>query len=356
MATVLWRVVPNALTTPRSYRVLITPRNSADTEDLAADIALHHPHFNEADILTILNAEDEAVLNRLINGEQVTKTGSFSWFLSCTGRLNSPEDPLPPPDESLHINNRINPHFLEQLCRDARFERLPMQQKQPLITTARDTVLDLTDVLNPQGLLQLTGENLYFDLKQDTGTCVIAGTESGGTTQSRFGPISDSEIIVMPEIPAQSNPWNNEYTVSVSTHYTEHGTLRTGTYGRMLRTPLAVTGISLGHETGILTGSATAPYVSITVGTVSADETLRIQVVQDLTGERLLFSLLDMEEQGAAGDAVAVTANGIYSLPGFAGSAVGSLEIRVDDYLALWSMIRNDYNDRLVDVLDVTAA
>jgi hypothetical protein len=354
MATVLWRVVPNALTTPRSYRVLITPRNSADTEDLAADIALHHPNFNKADILTILNAEDEAILNRLINGEQVTKTGNFSWFLSCTGRLNSPEDPLPPPDESLHINSRVNPHFLERLCRDARFERLPMQQKQPLVTTARDTVLDLVDVLNPQGLLQLTGENLYFDLKQETGNCVIAGTESGSTTQSRFGPISDSEIIVMPNIPAQSNPWNNEYTVSISTHYTEHGTLRTGTYGRMLRTPLAVTGISLGHENGILSGKEAVPNAVITGGTFTADETLRIQVIQDLTGKRLLFSLLDMEEQGASGDVVAVTANGTYSLPGFAGSAVSSLEIRVDHYLALWSMIRNDYSGRLVDILDVS--
>jgi hypothetical protein len=231
-----------------------------------------------------------------------------------------------------------------------------MQKKQPLIATARDTVLDLTDVLNPQGLLQLTGEDLYFDLKQDTGNCVIAGTESGSTLQSRFGPISDSEILVMPEVPAQSNPWNNEYTVSISTHYTEHGTLRTGTYGQMLRTPLTVTGISLGHETGILTGSAAAPYVSITNGAVIADETLRIQVVQDLTEERLRFSLLDMEEQGAAGDAVAVTANGEYTLPGFSGSAVSSLDIRLDDYTALWEMIRNDYGGRLVDVLDVKTA
>jgi hypothetical protein len=89
--------VPNALTTPRSYRVLITPRNSADTEDLAGDIALHHPNFSKDDILTILNAEDEAVLTRLLNGEQVTKTGSFTWFFSCTGRLDSPGRPAAAP-------------------------------------------------------------------------------------------------------------------------------------------------------------------------------------------------------------------------------------------------------------------
>ena len=86
---------------------------------------------------------------------------------------------------------------------------------------------------------------------------------------------------------------------------------------------------------------------------MTADERLRIQVLQDLAENRLLFSLLDMHENGAAGTEVAVTENGAYTLSGFSGSAVSSLEIRVDHYLALWSMIRNDYQGRLVDILDV---
>jgi hypothetical protein len=48
-----------------------------------------------------------------------------------------------------------------------------------------------------------------------------------------------------------------------------------------------------------------------------------------------------------------VKENGAYSLPGFAGSAVSSLNITVNDYTALWDMLRNDYSGRLVDVLDV---
>lgn len=35
------------------------------------------------------------------------------------------------------------------------------------------------------------------------------------------------------------------------------------------------------------------------------------------------------------------------------GSAVSSLQIKVDDYSALRAMIRNDYNSRLVDILDL---
>ena len=46
-------------------------------------------------------------------------------------------------------------------------------------------------------------------------------------------------------------------------------------------------------EVGILTGSAASPNVSVTGGTVSADTKLRIQVLQDVAEERLLFSLLD---------------------------------------------------------------
>ena len=98
-------------------------------------------------------------------------------------------------------------------------------------------------MLNPDGALQLSGERLFFDRSvSGSGQCVLAGTESGSTVQTRLLKIEPGEIMFLPEIPAQSNPWNNEYTVSVSTHYSEHGSLRTGTYERMLRTPLAVTG------------------------------------------------------------------------------------------------------------------
>jgi hypothetical protein len=140
--------------------------------------------------------------------------------------------------------------------------------------------------------------------------------------------------------------------------YTEHGTLRTGTYRRRLRTPLVLT--NFGHpnppEVGVLTGSAASPNVSVTGGTVSADAKLRIQVLQDVAEERLLFSLLDMREDGAAGAEVLVTQNGDFTLPGFTGSAVSSLNITVNDYAALWELIRNSYSGRLVDVLDVQTA
>jgi hypothetical protein len=358
MATIQWRPEINALTTPQSYWIRFVPRNKASRKDIAADIARKHPNFNEADILTILNAETEAIQERLLNGEQVTMEGSFSFFPSFTGRLDSPDDPLPPLAECLQINVRVSPPFVDFLRQNAQTERLPMEKKLPLISTAEDTALELKDVLNPDGVLLLTGDDLAFDRSvPGNGQCIIAGTQSGSTVQSRFVRIELSEILLQPEIPTQAQPWNNEYTVSVSTHYSEHGTMRTGTYGRMLRTPLTLS--NFGHpnppEVGILSGKEDSPLVSVTGGSVSADETLRIQVILDLRQDALLFSLIDMQENGRTGPAVTVTANGSFTLPGFSGSAVSSLDIRINDYADLKAILRNNYGGRVVDVLAVTA-
>jgi hypothetical protein len=72
-----------------------------------------------------------------------------------------------------------------------------------------------------------------------------------------------------------------------------------------------------------------------------------------LAEERLLISLLDMKEGGAAGAEVSVTQNGDYTLNGFADSTLSSLNITVNNYADLWEMIRNSYGGRLVDVLVV---
>lgn len=46
-----------------------------------------------------------------------------------------------------------------------------------------------------------------------------------------------------------------------------------------------------------------------------------------------------------------MSGNGTYTLPGFSGSAVTSLTVRVDNYDELISLIRSNYNGRIVDIL-----
>jgi hypothetical protein len=351
MATIQWRPTVNALTTPISYKMLFVPRNVLNSKELAERMAVELPSYSAEELRTILTIRNKVVRQSLINGEQVTEEGCFTYGLSFTARLNSADDAPPPIDQCLQVRIYASPPFVAEVRHSAQLERLSRDKKLPLINTAQDTLLKLDNVLNPDGVLRLTGEDLAFDAEKGTGECVIEGTESGRAVQTRLNLVSKSAVMLMPDIPAQSNPWNNEYIISVTTRYTPHGTPRTGTYERMLRTPLTVHGLS--SWTGILTGNAAAAYVSITGGSASADTRLRIQVILDLQNERLLFSLLDMQEGGAAGAAVIVPQNGEYILPGYAGSPVSSMEITVNNYAALWEMIRNSYGGRLVDVLDV---
>jgi hypothetical protein len=354
MATIQWRPEPNPLTVPYSWKIRFVPRDSSGTDELAAAMAEENPNYSEEDAKTMLATLRRVIQKKLLNGEQATIDGMITFGFSFTGRLDTPDDPLPPVDETLHVDVRVLAPFLKEIRQQARFEKLPMTEKGPVIDSVEDTRLHLADVLYSKGVLQLTGANLFFDPEAVGSECVLAGTRSGRAVQSQFGPISDSGIVLVPDIPTQNEPWQNEYTLSVSTRPTGHGSPRTGIYRRRLRSVLVIDGLS--HETGpgILSDSAAAaPGVTLTGGEAGASEMLRIQAVFDIRNSVLLLSLLGMKEDGTAGAAVTVTANGEYTLQGFAGSAVSSLTVNVADYAALLNLVRDYYYGRLVDVLDV---
>lgn len=358
MSKVEWRPYVNALTKPRSYRARVMPKETIDYAGMARILSEKNPLWREDLVEAILRARDEEVMNQLLQGNQVSFENAFTYHLSLAVRLDAVDDPLPADKSFVKVGVYAARQFEERVRQQIDFERLPPKEKAPVLAGAEDTVLNFDDVLNPQGLLRLTGTDMSFDPHKEGEDCLITGTRSGSTVQTRFGPISNTEVLVMPDVPPQDDPWNNEYRVSISTRYTAHGTLRTGSYGRPLRTPLSVVGISHPNppETGILTGSATAPYVSITGSSLSADTTVRVEVIQDLQQEELVFRLLDMKEEGAAGPELALTQNGAYTLSGFTGSPLSSLEIRVDNYTDLWEMILSDYGGRLVDILQITMA
>lgn len=353
MATIQWRPSVNALTTPQSYKIRFVPRNILGKDDIVARIAERQPNLSEEVIRAVMDTENEVIQESLLDGDQITLEDVFTYRLSFLGRLDAPDDPLPDRDDLLQVRVNASPPFVRKIRNQARLERLPVSKKMPLIASAEDTRLKLPDVLNPQGVLKLTGTNLLFD-EQDTDCgCLISGTQSGEAKQAQFGMISSTSVLAVPDIPAQANPWNNEYTVSISTRYTEHGTVRTGSYERMLRSPLRIDGFGTGTEYGILSGSANSPSVSATGGTIRTEGMLRIQAILDLHAGHLLFSLLDMTEGGAVGPAITVTQNGDYTLNGFDDSPVSELHIRVNSFSEMFDMIRNSYSGRLVDVLDV---
>lgn len=358
MATIQWRPQVNALTKPQSYRPQVVPRGTSGYDKMAADISAVNPNYNAELLRSVAPLIMDWIQQELISGLQVTLEDAFTFHPSMTGKMAGPDDSLPNANELLQVNVYAARAFVQAVRQTARLERLPMSEKLPLVTSTEDTKLKLADVLNPDGVLRLTGSNLWFDEDDPDSGCTISGTQSGVKKQSTFASVSNSEILLVPDIPAQAHPWNNECTLSLTTQYTAHGTPRTGIYRRRLRSPLTAT--KMGHpnppETGILSGNGASPLVSIKSGTVTADERLRIQAVLDVQADRLLFSLLDMKENGKTGAEIPVAANGNFTLQGFSGSAVSSLDIRVNDYASLKKLVHDHYSGRLADILDVKTA
>lgn len=353
MGTVQYRVEPNPLTKPASYKLRFMPKQTAGYNELAAAVA-KDTGLSAEQAKSSIQSTVKNIRDMLCNGMQITLEEALTFAPSLGGKLNSPDDPLPPIDELVRVSVSATRPFVQYVQQNVSLERVSTEEKAPTILSTADTTLELNNVLNPDGVLRLTGSNLLFDPKKPECGCVIKGTRNGKRTQSQFASISDTEVLLVPHIPNQSDPWNNEYTVSITTQYTAHGSLRTGIYSRKLRTPLTVNLAAAGASgAGILTGSADTPHVSVTERGGSGAERLRIQVDSSIQEDMLTFRLIALQDGGAVGGMVPVTANGEFTLPGFAGSAVSSLKIKVNNYAALRTMIRNDYDGRLVDILDV---
>ncbi|MCI5120465.1 MAG: hypothetical protein D3908_04570, partial [Candidatus Electrothrix sp. AUS4] len=217
MATVLWKPEINALTTPQTWRPRYVPRNTNDSDKLAARIAQKHPSLDKDSVKMTISALVEEICIDLINGDQSSLDEAILFRLSLSGRLDSPDAPLPPVEEAVGARAVFSRSFMEELHRNIRLERLPFSEKLPVIASSEDTVFGLSDVLNPSGALRLTGTALAFHPDVANEGCLIKGTRNGSAVQSRFVSISDTEITLLPDIPAQEAPWNNEYTLTVST-------------------------------------------------------------------------------------------------------------------------------------------
>ena len=348
--SVLWRPEMNAMTNPPSYWARVIAKDSVGYRKLAEQIVLKNPVCSVDQAEAVLRARDAEIMEQLLEGNQVTLENAFTYRLTISAKMDAPDDPLPP-NAVVNVQVYAARTYSEALRQKVVLERRPPDHKTPVIAGAEDTVLRLKNVLNPYGALRLTGTEMAFDINGSNGECVIEGTNDGRIVQTRFAVMSNSMIAIIPEVPEQSEQWNNEYRVSISTRYTPRGSLRTGIYPRLLRTPLAV---SLGQNHGILSGSEASPLARVTGGQLNAtSERTRVEAVFDAQSGELRLRLLDMREGGATGDAVRVTGNGLHVLPGWTDSPLLTLNVTVDNYAALLAKVREEYTGRLVDILDV---
>jgi len=209
MSTIQWRPQVNALTKPQSYRPQVVPRGTSGYDKMAADISAVNPNYNAELLRSVAPLIMDWIQQELINGWQVTFEDAFTFHPSMTGKMAGPDDPLPNANELLQVKVYAARSFVLAFRQKGRLERMPMSEKLPLVTSTEDTKLKLADVLNPDGVLRLTGSNLFFDEEDPDCGCVITGTQSGARKQSTFASIANSEILLVPDIPAQAHPWNN---------------------------------------------------------------------------------------------------------------------------------------------------
>ncbi len=184
MATVRWRPEVNALTTPQSYTVRYSPRAVIGYNELVVEIARDNPNYNEALVKAVLTAATEKIKEQLINGNQVTLEDGFRYRLSFHARLNEPDDQLPPVEDMLRVKISASRPFVKEVRQNTRLERLPAEEKLPLVTSAEDTFFELNDVLYRSGVLKLTGNNLFFDRKDSDCGCALLKAP-GAAAQSR---------------------------------------------------------------------------------------------------------------------------------------------------------------------------
>jgi len=356
MATIQCRLEYNPLKVPLSLKLRYVPRGSIGTDGIAAAMSEENPNYTEEAAKTMIATLVRVIKKKLLEGIQPTIDGAWTFDLSFPGNFDSTNIDLTSLNAILHANIHILQPLLKEIKNDAHFSMLDMIEKVPVINSTEDTRLHLANVLYSKGVLHLTGTNLLFNPETAGNECVLAGVQSGRQVQTQFGPISDTSIVFVPDIPAQAELWQNEYILSLSTRYTAHGTPRTGTYRLRLRSVLVIERLAYETGPGILSDSSAAtPCVSFESATATGPEMLRIQTVFDVRNNWLLFNLISMKEDGPVGAAVTVTANSAVTLPGFAGSAISSMTIVVHDYAALLDLMREHYYGRLVDVLDLKA-
>lgn len=351
MATIQWRPEVNALTSPVSYKMLHVPRRTAGYAEMAADISSANPVFTQTMVSSLAPLIMDWILERLLDGEQVVLTDAFIFRTGFSGKLNTPDDAPPADPNLLQVNVRAAKAFLRKLRERGLIERLPASEKLPLISVAMDTLLKASDTVNAEGALRLTGSNLNFDVNDPACGCVIEGTRSGQTKQAALLEVMPASVLLLPQLPEQDNPWNNEFTLTLTARYSQRGSLRSCTYRRRLRSPIVWDGEEHEDGVGMLTGSANAPYVTISSGDGVTDGVLRVQAAYDAGSGGLLLSLRSLDVDGPTGTAVLVLANGDYTLPGVTGIPVNSLEVTVEQYGPLVELVRNGYAGTLSDVL-----
>jgi hypothetical protein len=352
MATIQWRPESNPLTNPKSYKARILHRVTMDYAAVAEAISARNPNFSAIAVETILRELREEVRIQLNNGNAVALKDFCSFRTSANVRLETASSPMPSPGTSLMTVISASRTLRDDVRQGASYEKLPAEEKSPVITEFMNTMLGLPNVLDSNGYLAVVkGSNILIGPGIAGSKMTIEGTQSGSTVQTDFAERTPAKISFSTMIPSQAFAWNNEYTVSITTRYTENGSLRVSTYSQYLRQSMDYTIGSLPR--GVLSSTTATAIVDITAYS-GATQTVRLCADVNSQDDTLRIWMADMTANGEVGNSVIINDDTGYTIDGYPGALITSIGIETIDWAALKTLVKTKYAGRMYDIVRLT--
>lgn len=315
----------NALTNPPSYSGRVVPNQILGYDQIAAQINLRNPTIPVQTAKSVLEAFANEVKIQLADGNTVNLTNFCSFVVTMPIKLETPNDPLP--SNPINISAKPSTPFKDAVKTAATYTRLPTPIKAPTISASYDSSTSVEGFVRNGWGLTIAGTNLRFDPTDATQGVFLLSQAGNDIRQENISLNDPSRLIVIPGLDPAVQPAGAasvEHVLSVRSKYTDNGTLRTGGYGKKLRTKNM---ISDTNKKLFVTGTATSgPAVVKTYAGSAVDCRILAQVKTDGS---LTLSIGSMT--GSFGQEMTVAANGDYTLAGLAADVV----VTVSDYEAL---------------------
>jgi hypothetical protein len=179
--------------------------------------------LSDTDVKAVVNALSQQTILALLNGNNIAIEGLGTFSLSLSEKLDSVEGTVSDAVE-VRVNVRADAAILDQVRKDAQFEKVVKPPRAPIITGFQDVATGQGNQYTAGSIVTLSGEDLKFNTESaDEGVFFIAadGTEVRATVYSRTGETKIDCLAPAGLTGAQ--------TVELRTTYTSER-LRSGTY------------------------------------------------------------------------------------------------------------------------------
>lgn len=225
-----YSVVPNALTTPPSFRASPEYSDVIDLEQMIKDLALRNPGIGSGVVSMVMSSLAQYIDDMLSEGKSVNWDGFLRFFHSIPGRLEADESAL---SSAVQVQCSVSTPFEQGIRQRVSLSRMPFIQRTPSIAS----------VVDNGGILTLRGDGLDFDSSADNQGVFITNSYSGTSTRMTvYAVVTNTQVIGLSDFLASAVTTRyNEFLISAKARYTTNGSLRTGQYGNPLRSLRKIT-------------------------------------------------------------------------------------------------------------------